>query len=120
MHSGKFAALAAIEAINKNDFSKNILKNYETMLKESFILKDLYSYRNVMSVIEANAPSFLGFYPKKINEFMKTFTATDSIAKKEKYREFLKKTMKEKSVWQFAKDGVNIARLALEAILWVF
>lgn len=117
MLSGKYAALTAIDAIKNNDFSKKSLAGYEKRLKESFILKDMYSYRNVMSTIENNASAFLGFYPQKINQFMKVFTETDSVPKKYKYRRFISETLKERSILKIAVDGIKIAKLAKEAIL---
>ena len=120
MISGKYAAIAAVKAIENNDFSAESLSSYKKMLKESFIMKDLHSYRNVMGSIENNSQAFLGFYPQKINEFMATFTAVDSIPKKEKYRAFIKSTLKERNLLKIASDGVKIAKLAGEAILWVF
>ena len=117
MLSGKYAALTAIESIKKDDFSKKTLCAYEKMLKNSFILKDLHSYRDVMDTIENNSKTFLGFYPEKINEFMQTFTSVDNIPKREKYREFILKTLKERNLIQFASDGLKIAKLAGEAIL---
>ena len=87
------------------------------MLEGSFILKDLHSYRNVIETIENNSETFLGYYPQKINEFMETFTETDNIPKREKYREFISKTIKERGFVQFASDGLKIAKLAGDAIL---
>ena len=48
---------------------------------------------------------------------MATFTAVDSIPKKEKYRAFIAKTLRERNIFQIASDGVKIAKLAGEAIL---
>jgi len=70
-----------------------------------------------MKSIENNSSAFLGFYPEKINEFMATFTAVDSIPKKQKYREFIRNTLKERSLLNIASDGIKIAKLAGEAIL---
>jgi len=117
MFSGKYAAMTALEAIKKNDFSKNTLKLYKKMLEDSFVLKDLYSYRNVMNSIENNSKAFLGYYPQKINEFMETFTATDNIPKREKYRKFIIKALKERNLIKLASDGVKIAKIAGDAIL---
>lgn len=117
MLSGKYAALAAIDAIKNNDFSKKSLSSYKTMLENSFVLKDMRSYKNVISTIENNSKAFLGFYPKKINEFMKTFTETDSIPKKQKYRKFIAQALKERSIPKIIVDGIKVAKLAGEAIL---
>ncbi len=117
MLSGKFAGLTALEALKKGDFSKKSLLSYKKMLDESFVMKDLKTYRNVVETIEKNADSFLGFYPEKINEFMQTFTTTDSIPKKEKYRKFIMKTLKERNLVQFATDGLKVAKLVKDALL---
>ena len=45
--SGYYAARAANQALKKEDFSKGALKEYETMLRDSFVLKDMYNYRNM-------------------------------------------------------------------------
>ena len=47
MASGYFAAETLMEAFNKNDFSKEILKSYDEKIKNSFIAKDLYKTRNL-------------------------------------------------------------------------
>ena len=117
MLSGKYAALSAIEAIKKNDFSKESLSSYEKRLNESFIMKDMKSYRNVISSIENNSEEFLKFYPEKINEFFATFTSTDGIPKKQKYRNYIIQTLKERNIFNLSADGIKIAKLALEAIL---
>ena len=60
MFSGKYAAETAIEALEKNDFSENTLALYEKKLKNSFILKDMKTYEDVVPTIEKNAEAFLG------------------------------------------------------------
>ena len=117
MISGKYAAQTAIEALNKNDVSENSLELYQKMLEGCFVLKDMKSYKNVISTVEKNSASFLGYYPRKINEFFETFTAVDSIPKREKYREFISKAIKERGLVQFASDSLKIARLMGDALL---
>ena len=117
MISGKYAAQTAIEALNRNDVSENSLELYQKMLEGSFILKDMKSYKNVISTVEKNSKSFLGYYPRKMNEFFETFTTVDSIPKREKYREFIKQAIKERGLIQFTGDALKIARLAGDALL---
>ena len=50
MISGKLAAETAIEAFEKDDFSRKTLKNYERKLQNSFIMKDLKTYRKLMPI----------------------------------------------------------------------
>ena len=112
MMSGKFAGETAIEAIDKDDSSANMLSLYQKKMDESFVMKDLKSYKDVMGTLEANSKSFLGFYPKKINEFFNTFTSVDSIPKKRKYRQFIAEAVKERSIANIAMDGMKLANLA--------
>ena len=46
MASGKMAAETIIEALKKNDISKQGLSAYVTRLNESFVMKDMKKYRN--------------------------------------------------------------------------
>lgn len=71
MISGKLAAETAVEAIDKNDFSKKTLSNYEKKLKKSFILKDLKTYRELMDVMHSRKNAFLCYYMKKLTHFLK-------------------------------------------------
>jgi electron-transferring-flavoprotein dehydrogenase len=44
--SGMLAAKTAAFALSKNDFSENVLSQYESLINESVIYKDLYPVRN--------------------------------------------------------------------------
>lgn len=97
MVSGKLAAETAIEAIDKNDFSANMLSLYQKKLENSFVIKDLKTYKDVMKFAEKNSKIFMEYYlPGKVNEFFSMFTTTDSIPKQQKYREFIGKVLKER------------------------
>jgi len=117
MKSGMLAAQAAISALEKDDISENSLSLYQQMLEESFVIKDLKTYKDVMPFIENNSKVFLGFYPKKINQFFDMFTAVDSIPKKEKYKEFIGETLRERNPLNIACDAVKLAKLAGGIIL---
>jgi len=112
MMSGKFAAETAIQALEKEDYSANMLSLYKKKLDESFIMKDLKSYKDVMGVLEKNSKAFLGFYPKKINEFFNMFTSVDGIPKKQKYQKFIGDAIKERGLPQIGVDGIKLANLA--------
>ncbi len=111
MMSGKYAAEAAVEALEKNDVSANSLALYQKKLENSFVMKDLKTYKDVMGFAEKNVKAFLGFYPQKLNEFLDTFTTVDSIPKKEKYRSFIMKVLKERSVPQIVSDLLKFIKL---------
>ena len=111
MMSGKFAAETAIDALEKEDFSANTLSLYLKKLENSFVLKDLKSYKDVMGFAEKNSNILMGFYPKKVNEFFNLFIGVDSIPKKEKYRSFISGIIKERPVPTLIGDMIKFAKL---------
>lgn len=111
MISGKFAGETAIEALKKGDFSANTLALYQKKLENSFILKDLKSYKDVMDIVHHRAPSFLGYYPHKIEEFFKMFTSVDSVPKRTKYHRFIASIFTDRSLSELFKDAWAFVRL---------
>ncbi len=111
MISGKFAGETAIQAIDKNDSSENMLSLYGKKLDESFVMKDLKTYKDVMGSLEKNSKTFLGYYPQKINEFFNQFTAVDSIPKRKKYTRFIEDVFKQRS-FGLISDGIEAVKLA--------
>ncbi len=116
MISGKLAGETAIEAIEKHDFSKNVLKLYKEKLDNSFIMKDLKSYKNLMPTMHKRRASFTDYYIKKINSFFKDFTAVDSIVKRDKFRNFIKSFFTDRSISELAKDGFAGIKLLWEIL----
>ena len=51
--SGEAAAQTVIDAKEKGDFSRNSMKAYQGRLENSFVLKDLETYRNAPSFLES-------------------------------------------------------------------
>lgn len=113
MISGKFAGETAIEALNKQDFSSNTLALYQKKLENSFVLKDLKSYKNVMEIAHERAESFLGYYPNKISELFKMFTSVDGIPKRDKYHGFIKSIFTDRSISELIKDAIAFVKLGL-------
>jgi electron transfer flavoprotein-quinone oxidoreductase len=113
MYSGKFAGETAVEAFNKCDFSENTLSLYQKKLENSFVLKDLKTYKNLMSIISLRSNSFLSYWPHKICEFLKMFIAVDNIPKRLKYRNYIKTIFTDRSLVEIFKDVINLIKLAL-------
>jgi len=111
MMSGKFAGETAIIAIEKNDFTKKTLSLYKKKLNKSFIMKDLKSYKDLMSIMHKNSSSFLDYYLRKLNSFFKMFIETDSIPKRNKFHKFIFKTLTERNLFVWLKDALHIIRL---------
>lgn len=111
MISGKLAAQTAVEAIEKNDFSKKTLSGYEKKLKKSFILKDLKTYRELMDVMHSRKKAFLCYYMKKINAFFEMFTSVNGIPKKKNYHKFIKSIFTDRKISELFKDIWAIVKL---------
>lgn len=62
--SGHYAARAADNALKKGSTSKSALAQYESMLKESFVLKDLQNYKNMNRFLDN--PRLYTEYPSRI------------------------------------------------------
>lgn len=78
--SGMAAAQAALEAKEKNDFSAGSLSRYEQLLRESFVLQDLNTFRG--------APAFLKnrriyeLYPELAFEIFEAIFQSDGMPRK--------------------------------------
>lgn len=111
MISGKFAGETALEAFEKGDFSSNMLCLYRKKLENSFILKDLKTYRSVIDILSKRTSSFLGYYPQKVCEFFNIFTKADGIGKRGKFVKFTKDFFKNRSLAELFKDGISAIKL---------
>lgn len=111
MISGKFAGETAIIAINKNDFTKRTLSLYKKKLDKSFVMADMKSYKDLMDIMHKNSKAFLNYYLRKINKFFKMFIEVDSIAKKNKFKNFIFTTLKERGLTGLLKDCLNVLKL---------
>ena len=111
MISGKYAGETALEAFENNDFTSNSLCLYKKKLLNSFILKDLITYKDVVPSLTKRSASFLGYYPSRINEFFNIFTTTDGQPKKEKFRKFAKYFFTKRSLSELFSDGFTAIKL---------
>ncbi len=111
MISGKLAAETAIHAIDENDFSSNSLKLYSKKLENSFIIKDLISYKDLMKEMHKRRTSFTKYYIQKINAFFEMFTSVDSIAKRDKFRNFIKIFFTDRHFSELFKDAMSVFKL---------
>jgi electron transfer flavoprotein-quinone oxidoreductase len=66
--SGYLAAQAVKQAKGKGDYSSAALGTYATLLKESFVLKDLETFRHSLDVLEN--PRMTNFYPAWVCKVM--------------------------------------------------
>ena len=117
MISGKLAAETAILALDTGDYSKKILANYEKALKNSFVMKDLKTYKDLMTICHSRQKAFLNYYFKKINAFFEMFTSVNSIPKRENYWKFIKSIFKDRKISELIKDIFAIIKLVWSILI---
>ncbi len=66
--SGVFAARAIKRAKKANDFSKTSLAHYQELMQNSFVLKDMYTFREAPNFLEN--PRLFGLYPQVVCDTM--------------------------------------------------
>ena len=111
MISGKLAAETAILAIQKEDYTEEVLIRYQEKLEDSFVLKDLKAYRNLMDAAHDRSKSYFDYYFRKINEFFEMFVSVDSIPKRKKYWTFFKNIITQRNVMEIFKDILGFMRI---------
>lgn len=115
--SGKLAAEAAIEALNDKDFSQKSLSRYEKKLNNSFVMKDMKTYKDLFDVMHKRKKAFLEYYMKKINAFFEMFTSSDGVPKKEHYWHFIKNFLIGRKLFELFKDICAILKLIWSILL---
>lgn len=111
MISGKLAGETALIALKENDFSASMLSRYQKKLENSFVLKDIKTYKDLMDVMHSRKSSFLKYYLEKINAFFKMFVSVDSIPKRKKYLDFIKSIFTDRKMSELFKDAGSVIKL---------
>ena len=118
MISGKLAGETALEAIDANDYTTKILNRYKEKLEKSFVMKDLKTYKDLMTIAGKKKDSFLGYYLKSVNSFFEMFTTVDSEPKKDKYHKFIKQIFKDRKLTGLTSDIYNGIKLVWSILKW--
>lgn len=103
--SGKLAAQTALLALDIKDYSKKTLCLYKKKLEQCFVLKDLKSYRNLMSNLYKRSDSLMMYYPKKAAEFFEIFSGALGEPKRESFRSYIKGFFNSRSLSEIFEDA---------------
>ena len=100
--SGVAAAETVIRAKGKEDFSANSLAYYQELLEQSFVLKDLKTYKEAPHFLEN--PRIYNIYPELACNLAEKLFTSDGQPRKRAWQ-LLRETMKDKvSLQQLARD----------------
>ena len=117
MISGKLAGETAIKALDSQNFSKKFLSQYEKSLRNSFVIKDMHTYKDLMDICHQRQKAFLDYYLRKINAFFEMFTTVNSVPKRENYWTFIKSIFTDRKIIELFKDFFAIIKLLWSILL---
>jgi electron transfer flavoprotein-quinone oxidoreductase len=103
MTSGKLAAEAVLRAREWGEYSAESLAYYEQLLRDSYILHDLYKYRNMGRFFETH-PEFFTLYPELLNEAAREMLTVDGVPKRRKQRKIFWEALGKRAPWRMAID----------------
>ncbi len=103
MISAKLAVETVLRAREAGDFSGRALSQYDRLMRESFIYKDLRKYRNMARFFESH-PEFFALYPELLNEAAREMLTVDGKPKRRKQREIFWDAMRRRKPWTMARD----------------
>ena len=107
--SGVMAAEVAEAALAKGDTSEEFLSLYERRLKDSFVLKDLETFRHSRAVLEN--PRLFTTYPRFFCELAESLFTIGSEPKPSLYRTAMKQARKYVLGWEGFKDFLSFRRV---------
>jgi electron transfer flavoprotein-quinone oxidoreductase len=107
--SGAVAAEVANQALAKQDTSAGMLALYERKLRESFVLKDMETFRHSKEVLENER--FFTVYPKFLCTLMEELFTIDDGPKKSLYRSAMDVWMRYIGVWGGVKDFMTMRKM---------
>ncbi len=108
IESGKAAAETVIRAKKIGDFSQKSLSDYPKLLKQSFVLKDLESFKKAPSLLEN--PRFYRQYPELTCEWAERIFTNDGKPRKKLWPMFRESQKEKISFWQMLRDLFRIKR----------
>jgi electron transfer flavoprotein-quinone oxidoreductase len=106
--SGKAAAETVIRAKKTGDYSKQSLAHYPALLKQSFVLKDLKTFKRAPLLLEN--PRFYRQYPELACELAEKIFTNEGKQRKKFWKMFRESQRGRISLWKMLRDLFRIKR----------
>ncbi len=107
--SGVMAAEAIKKARERNDYSAPSLAHYEELVKDSFVFKDLDTFRNVLNLLEN--PRLFDFYPQAVCDIFEKLMWIDENPKSKISSTIIREGMSKFLNWSTIRDGLAMLRI---------
>jgi electron transfer flavoprotein-quinone oxidoreductase len=111
MTSGALAAETAIEAIKAGDYSARILSSYKKKLDDSFIIKDMKTFRNAVGMMRMER--LFQTYPQVLAGILEKVYMVDGKPRSKLLRLARKEALKKVGLKDLISDGIKIGRALL-------
>jgi len=108
MASGEMAAKAAVEAVGAGDVSAELLSAYDALLDDSFVMKDLKTWKRAGAFLKRD--QMFALYPQLIEGLMESIYRSDGRPKQRIARLGLGVVRGRASWRQLLKDGIAAGR----------
>jgi len=109
MASGVLAGRTIKKAKEKNDFSASSLSEYEKLLNESFIIKEMDTFKKSLSILENER--LFSKYPKAISDLFEKVMWVDEHPKEGLYKTICEGLKKEFLDFQTFKDWLQFRKI---------
>lgn len=107
--SGVMAAEAIMKAREKNDYSASSLAHYDQLVRDSFIYKDLQTFRNVLSMLEN--PRLFNYYPEAVCDIFEKLMWIDENPRSKISSTVIREGASKFLKWSTIKDGFGMLRI---------
>jgi electron transfer flavoprotein-quinone oxidoreductase len=107
--SGIMAAEAIKKAREKGDYSAASLAQYQESLSDTFVLKDLQTFRSVLDVMEN--PRLFNFYPQAVCDIFTKLMWIDENPKPKISSTVIREVLGKFLNWSTVKDGLRMLRI---------
>ncbi len=111
MTSGVLAAETAIRALEIGDFSARTLSLYKKKLDESFIIKDMKTFKNAVGMMHSER--LFQTYPQVLADIMDKIYRVDGVPRSKLLRLARKEVQKQVGLKNAITDGIKIGRALL-------
>ncbi|MPW18820.1 MULTISPECIES: FAD-dependent monooxygenase [Paraburkholderia] len=110
MTTGRLAAETAIAAkLVGRGYRANALATYKDALDDSFVMKDLYKYRDMPKILH-RSPQFFTTYPDLVAKAARTMITVDGVDKKTKKQEVMASFRESRSLTGLVGDAYKFWR----------
>jgi electron transfer flavoprotein-quinone oxidoreductase len=111
MTSGVLAAETAIKALETGDFTAKTLSLYKKRLEESFVIKDMKTFKNAPGMMHLER--LFHTYPQVLASIMEKVYRTDGKPRSKLLRLVRREALKEAGLKGLISDGIKIGRSLL-------